>query len=115
MYINVRKGCFTLGLIVVFLLASVGVAAADGTESDASLGLKLVDGFLVRPPAALFGAVPLTALFAVTLPITFPTGVASEVCELLVVVPWRFVAARYLGDFNSYKDSRNIRGGIVAR
>jgi hypothetical protein len=110
---DVRKACFSLGLIVMFLLASVGIGAAHGTEPGADFGLKLVDAALVRP-AAMLGASVSTALFVGSLPISFFIGVGTDACDVLVVAPWRFTAVRYLGDFNSYTDSRSITGRLKA-
>ena len=114
MRIDLRKGIFTLALAALFLASSVGLSAAHGTESRADFGLKLVDATLVRP-ATMLGATASTALYLGTLPLTFFTGVGTEASDVLVVAPWRFTAGRYLGDFDSYKDSRTVTGRLKAR
>ena len=114
MRIDLRKGIFTLALAGLILGSSTGVSAAHGTESRADFGLKLVDAALVRP-ATLVGASISTTFFLGTLPLTFLTGVGVEAADVLVLAPWRFTAARYLGDFNSYTDSRSATGRLKAR
>jgi hypothetical protein len=76
--------------------------------------MKLVDATLVRPFTAV-GATLGSALFLATAPLTYVTGVAVEANQVLMVAPWRFTAGRYLGDFNSYKDSRTVTGRLQAR
>ena len=114
MRIDLRKEILTLALASLVLGSSAGVSAADGTESRANFGLKLVDATLVRP-AALIGASISTALFLGTLPLTFVTGVGVEAADVLVLAPWRFAAVRYLGDFDSYTDSRSATGRLKTR
>ena len=56
-------------------------------------------------------------IYGDTLPaaiVTFFIGLGTEACDVLVVAPWRFTAVRYLGDFNSYTDSRSITGRLKA-
>ena len=114
MRIDLRKGIFTLALASLVLWSSPGVSAALGVESRPNFGVKLVDAALVRP-ATLIGASISTALFLGTLPVTFLTGVAVEAADVLVLAPWRFTAVRYLGDFDSYTDSRSATGRLTTR
>jgi hypothetical protein len=114
MRIDLRKGIFTLALVSLVLGASSGASAAHGTEPGPEFGMKVLDVALVRP-ASLVGATISSAVFLGTLPLTFLTGVGVEASDYLVVAPWRFTALRYLGDFNSYTDSRSITGRVKTR
>ena len=94
-------------LALTLALAPASALALEGGQDEPSVGMKLLDATLVRPPS-LVAAAGATAVYLATLPLTWPTGIATETGRYLLIVPWRWTSARFLGDFHTYKDGRAL-------
>ena len=93
-------------LILVLLVCGL---ASSPSFAEPSGGVKALDVLLVRP-LSLVGSVISTGLFVGTLPLTAPTGVSEEAAYAMVAAPWRFTGGRHIGEWDRYKDGRDIRG-----
>jgi len=97
-------------LTMTLLLAA---PAAMAEPADAPVGMKILDFVLVRPTTFVLSIVS-TAVFIGTVPLTYPIGVSYDLGAYMVAVPWRFTAARHFGNFSEYRDSRTVRGRLIA-
>ncbi len=98
------RTCKTLVTALSILILFSSAAFADGMEREQpTTGMKVLDLLVVRP-LSIVGSTLSTAFFLVTVPITFPSGVAEPAARILVQAPWRYTGMRYLGDFKNYKD-----------
>ena len=104
-----KRSICALVVGLALLAAPAPALALPPPDRGANFGLKFVDVVLVRP-FTMIGSVLGTGVFLATLPLTFPIGVANGAAEFAMVAPWRFTAARYTGEFNRYKDGRNVLG-----
>jgi hypothetical protein len=104
-----RFAGLTLALALLLLLP--GEAAAQGRGSPYTpSALKTLDVGLVRP-VMLVVSIAANGFFLGTLPLTFATGVSEQSAYLFVVAPWRFTAARFPGEFETYVDGGTAFGG----
>ncbi len=90
-------------LCAIAILLSTGSAPAIAgsccAEADsAPLGLKLIDGMLVRPVGMVVSMVT-SAAYLGTSPLTFLMDVDEPAAHLLVVRPWQITSGRPLGQF----------------
>jgi hypothetical protein len=97
-----------VALLVAMLLA-VPISQAYGDEADGKppVALKVVDVVIVRPVSAVVAA-GLTALSVGTMPLAYVCGIGEHSVRILIEAPWRFTAARKIGEFDSYKDGKPI-------
>ena len=108
-----------LNLLIVFIMIMVmacSCAFANEKESQTtsdpvyqpSVGLKIVDALFVRIP--MIGASSIsTAVFIVISPVVYCIGIGEPMARAMVEAPWRFTAARPLGDFTGRtKDGKPI-------
>ena len=94
-------------LALALLLAPTSALALEGGHPEPSVGMKILDALVIRPPS-LLATLGSTAAYLGTLPFTYPTGIAPEVGRYMMIVPWRWTTARFLGDFHHYKDGRTV-------
>jgi hypothetical protein len=98
-------------LLVIILCVSISfsssVFAANMDREEPTTGMKVLDLLVVRP-LSIVGSTLSTAFYLVTVPITFPSGVAEPAAKIFVEAPWRYTGMRYLGDFKHYKDGNPI-------
>lgn len=94
---------------LALLAAPTPALALPPPDRGAGFGMKFVDVVLVRP-FTMVGSLAGSGLFLATLPLTFFTGVANGAAEYVMVAPWRFTTARFPGEFDRYKDGRNVLG-----
>jgi len=93
--------------VSIFILFSSSVLAQQIEQEQPTVGMKVLDLLAVRPLSIVVSAAS-TALYLVTVPITFPAGVSEPAARILVEAPWRYTGMRYLGDFKHYKDGNPI-------
>lgn len=95
-------------LVTMFLIVSSSyVLAYDLENTEPSVAIKILDLSIVRPISMVVSIVS-TAFCVGTLPLTFPVGVSEPAARIFVEAPWRFTNARYLGEFNHYKDEKPV-------
>jgi len=100
-----KKISFSILIAMVIALSS---PVAHGEEAGQSnVGMKILDLILVRPISIVVSTAS-TAIYLATVPITFPAGVSEPAARALVEAPWRYTGARYLGEFDRYKDGNPI-------
>lgn len=103
-----RKGLpasILLTIVALFLFSSFGFA--QDLRENSSVGIKILDLIIVRPISA--GVACASTIFYIgTSPLTYSIGVGEPSARILVEAPWRFTAARYLGDFDHYKDGKTV-------
>jgi len=93
-------------LVTMFLIVSSSyVLAYDLENTEPSVATKILDLSIVRP-ISIVVSIASTAFCVGTLPFTFPAGVSEPAARIFVEAPWRFTNARYLGEFNHYKDEK---------
>lgn len=97
-------------LTMAMLLAA---PAAMAEPADAPVGMKILDFVLVRPTSFVISIVS-TAVFIGTVPLTYPIGVSYDLGTYMVTVPWRYTSSRHYGNFSEYRDSRTVRGRLIA-
>lgn len=68
---------------------------------------KIFDVLIVRPISIVMASAS-TGICIVTLPFTFITGVSEESASVLIEAPWRYTTARFLGEWDHYKDEKPI-------
>ncbi|MDX9816211.1 MAG: hypothetical protein RBT06_04660 [Smithellaceae bacterium] len=78
-------------------------------STEPSVGIKVVDILLVRPPCAVGSIISTAVYLAICIP-AFIIGVDEPAAQYLVEAPWRFTSYRYIGEFNHYKDEQPIMG-----
>jgi hypothetical protein len=98
--------------MATLLVAPAAMAERDDGPDPAPGWLMAIDFVFVRPPSFIL-SIASTAVYAASTPITYPTGVASDLGTYMVKVPWRFTASRYYGNFVEYRDNRSIRGALL--
>lgn len=86
----------TIGLFLIFVPF---MANAEQMKTRAPVGLMILDLIIVRPVSAAV-ATASTVFCAAISPGTYLTGVGEPSARILVEAPWRFTAARPLGDFS---------------
>ncbi len=107
-----------LNLLIVFILIAVmGCAHAPASKEQPqptvepyqpNVGLKIVDAVLVRIPMIAASSVS-TGVFIAISPVVSIMGIGEPMARAMVETPWRFTAARPLGDFTgATKDGRPI-------
>ena len=91
---------FLCALAILLLAVSApAIADAGSTEADsAPLGLKLIDGMLVRPVGVVVSLASSAVYFGTT-PLTFLMDVDEPAADVLVVRPWQITSGRPLGQF----------------
>jgi hypothetical protein len=97
---------------ITLLAAPAAMAERDDGPGFGPGWLMAIDFVLVRPPSFLI-SIASTAVYAASLPITYPIGAATGPKQLgtyLVAAPWRFTSSRYYGNFAEYRDHRTITG-----
>ena len=102
-----KKACFIAVLLTAFtcmipISVYADIPAQPVGYEEPSVGMKVVDAVLVRPPMMMASLVS-TAVYIAISPITFLTGIGQPMATAMVELPWRFTADRYLGDFDHYK------------
>jgi hypothetical protein len=98
-----------VALAILVWLGPLSAAAAG--RQDPHWSMKALDIAIARPVSLAVSSVS-TGLFFGTLPLTFLIGVGDESTYVLLFAPWRYTAARYVGDFAEYKDGRTIFGTV---
>lgn len=93
--------------ILAFVTLFSSSAIAQELRENPTTGMKVLDLLLVRPVSALVSCAS-TAFCVGTMPLAFVIGVGEQSARVLVEAPWRFTAARYLGDFHHYRDGKPI-------
>jgi hypothetical protein len=96
-------------VLLVAMLMAVPISQGYGEEADGKppVVLKVVDVVIVRPVSVAVAA-GLTAVSVVTMPLAYVCGVGEHSTRILIEAPWRFTAARKLGEFDRYVDSKPI-------
>lgn len=92
-----------LALAVLVALGSAPAFAGSSCEaerSNAPLGLKLIDGIVVRPIGVVV-SLATSVLYAGTSPLTFLMNVDEPAADVLVSRPWYATSGRPLGDFTN--------------
>ncbi len=102
-------------LIVFILIAVMGCAHTpankEGPQTTSepyqpNVGLKIVDALFVRIPMIAASSVS-TGVFVAISPVVTVMGIGEPMARAMVETPWRFTAARPLGDFTgATKDGR---------
>lgn len=101
-----KIGIFIL-VSLLFTLFSSFALAEELSHLQPTGGMKILDLVVVRPLSICVSTLS-TAFYIVTVPITFPAGVSEPAARILVEAPWRYTGARYLGEFDRYKDGYPI-------
>ena len=91
---------------VAFISESVLAQEIENRESP-SVGLKIIDLFIVRPPCVPIAIIS-TAIHIGFSPLTYLTGIGEQSARVLVEAPWRFIGERRWGYSNQYKDGKPI-------
>jgi hypothetical protein len=100
-----RRTVFVLALVTTIFLNVVGAAFCGDEQAPPimherpSVAMMLFDAIIARP-ILVSGAIVTTAFCLVTGPATLMTGTSRQSEQILVVAPWRFAAARKLGDWS---------------
>jgi ABC-type sulfate transport system permease component len=90
-------------VLSLVLLATTSAPAFAYYDPDTSNpGAAIADAILVRPVMLGVSLVG-TALYVVTLPLTFLTDTDEEAGCALMRAPWWFTSGRNLGEFHSYQ------------
>jgi hypothetical protein len=96
---------------VAIIINNTGVDAKKESnttvENSPSAGMVVLDLFFVRPPCVV-GALISTAVWIVTILPVHVIGASEQWYLLAVEAPWRFVNARPLGEFTTYRDGKPI-------
>lgn len=95
-------------LLAMLLIVSSPFALAQDLEQKEPrprVCCKILDLVIVRPLSIVVSTAS-TGFFLGTSPITYAIGVSEPAARILVEAPWRFTNARYLGEFDRYKDGR---------
>jgi len=103
---NFKRLVSILAVIAILTLFSSSVFAQEIRQNPPA-GLKVLDILVVRPLSAC-AACATTAFCVGTMPVAYIIGIGEPSARILVEAPWRFTAARYLGDFSHYKDGKPI-------
>ncbi len=94
--------------ILIAMVIALSSPVAYGEEvGQSNVGMKILDLLVVRPLSICVSTAS-TAFYLATSPITFPAGVSEPAARILVEAPWRYTGARYLGEFDRYKDGNPI-------
>lgn len=91
----------------VTLLFSFPVFAEEIPYKPPTVEMKVLDLLIVRPLSIVVSTAS-TVCYALTTPITYPSGVSVQAARILVEAPWRFTGMRELGDFKHYRDGHPI-------
>ena len=103
---NPKRIVSILAVLAILTLFSSSVLAQEYRENP-PVGLKILDIIVIRPFSAAVACAS-TAFCVGTMPLAFVTGIGEQSARVLIEAPWRFTAARYLGDFSHYKDGKPI-------
>jgi hypothetical protein len=103
------KYCISLVLALAVFALDVAPASAAPGPSGTSTGVQIADVAVVRP-VSLVVAFASTGFFFGTLPLTWLTGVGVPSTYLFLIAPWRYTAAREVGEFDTYRDGGTIYG-----
>jgi len=111
------KKILSVILVVMFIFAfTCPVTAQTRTTSvptvtyqQPSVGEKVVDALLVRPPCAIGAFLSTGVYLVIALPVHI-IGVSDIVARAMVEAPWRFTHYRYLGEYDHYIDEKPIMG-----
>jgi len=96
-------------VLLVAMLMAVPISQAHGDEANGKppVALKVVDVVIVRPVSAAVAA-GLTAVSIGTIPLAYVCGIGEHSVRILIEAPWRFTAARRLGELDRYVDGKPI-------
>ena len=97
----------SISILIAIVIALSSHIAYGEEVGQSNVGMKILDLLVVRPLSIVVSTFS-TALYLATVPITFPAGVSEPAARTLVEAPWRFTGARYLGEFDRYKDGNPI-------
>ncbi len=103
---NSKRLVSILAVVAILTLFSSSVFAQE-VRQNPSVGIKVLDILVVRPVSACVAATT-TAFCVGTMPVAYIIGIGEPSARILIEAPWRFTAARYLGDFHNYKDGKPI-------
>ncbi len=95
----------TVLVAMLLIISSPFAFAYDLEQKEPHLATKILDLVIVRPLSIVVSTAS-TGLYLGTSPITYTIGVSEPAARILVEAPWRFTNARYLGEFDHYKDER---------
>lgn len=101
-----KKLISVLAFLIILTLFCSSATAQELRESPPA-GMKVLDLLVVRPISAVVSCAS-TAVCVGTMPLAYVIGVGEQSARILVEAPWRFTAARYLGDFHRYRDGKPI-------
>ena len=102
-----KKEIFVVLLVAMLLAVPISQAYGDEADGKPPVALKVVDVVIVRPVSAAVAA-GLTAVSVGTMPLAYVCGIGEHSARILIEAPWRFTAARKIGEFDSYKDGKPI-------
>ena len=102
-----KKEVFVVLLVAMLLAVPISQAYGDEADGKPPVALKVVDVVIVRPVSAAVAAA-LTAVSVGTMPLAYVCGIGEHSARILIEAPWRFTAARKIGEFDSYKDGKPI-------
>ncbi|MDI7258534.1 MAG: hypothetical protein QME90_01285 [Thermodesulfobacteriota bacterium] len=97
----------SISILIAMVIALSSPVAYGEEVGQVTVGMKILDLIVVRPISIVVSTAS-TAIYLATVPITFPAGVSEPAARALVEAPWRFTGARYLGEFDHYKDGNPI-------
>ena len=103
---NLKRLLSVLAFLAVLTLFCSSAIAQELRENPTA-GMKVLDLLVVRPISVVVSCAA-TAFCVGTMPLAYVIGVGEQSARVLVEAPWRFTAARYLGDFHHYKDGKPI-------
>lgn len=94
-------------VLLLMLIFALFCPVCMAQNNPPSAGLKIVDALLVRLPCVAASAGS-TAIYVAISPLTYLMGIGEPLSRVMVEAPWRFTSARYLGEFDHYKDEGPI-------
>lgn len=99
-----------LTVMLIFSLTCPVMAQTDlqpvpeaTAQEGPSIGMKILDVFLVRP-FCMIGSTISTVVYVAVSPLAFVMGLGESGFETMVQTPWEFTSCRYVGEFNHYKE-----------
>jgi hypothetical protein len=101
-----KRMVLILALVAILTLFSSSAFAQEMRQNPPT-GMKVLDLLVVRPLSACV-ATATTAFCVGTMPFAYIFGVGEPSARILIEAPWRYTAARYLGDFHHYRDGKPI-------
>ena len=98
--------------VALAILVWIGPLSAAAAEArDPHWSMKALDIAVARPVSIAVSSAS-TGVFFATLPLTFLMGVGDESTYVLLFAPWRYTAARHVGNFGEYRDGLTIFGTV---